>query len=225
MYPWAKAGRYVGLNVQDTGDGMPARILEHVFEPFFTTKDPGKGTGLGLSIVYSIVKNHGGYILAESVEGQGSCFQIFLPVLKDEASESQLKAPVDSGLLMGRGESILIVDDESQVRQVIGDLLTSSGYRVTHAVNGLEALTLYQEAMIQGDRFCLVIMDLAMPVMAGEECLEQILALDPQASILVFTGYGGELLHAENIKQMAKGLLLKPFELSTLLTEVKNILK
>jgi CheY-like chemotaxis protein len=136
--------------------------------------------------------------------------------------ESTLKLPEPGEPLVSNGESVLVVDDEPQVREVVGDM---SGYHVTRAAHGAEALTLYRDAMARGGRFDLVILDLAMPVMPGEECLEHILAIDPEALVIVATGYGGELPHSDGIKDLAKGVLLKPFDLPVLLNEVKNILE
>jgi len=225
VHPWAKPGSYVELSVQDTGEGIPSEVLDHIFEPFFTTKEPGKGTGLGLSIVYSIIKNHGGYISAKSQDGEGTCFRIYLPMLTiDPMVESTLKLPGPGRTLVGNGESVLVVDDEPQVREVVGGMLESSGYRVIRAAHGAEALTLYRDAMARGERFDLVILDLAMPVMAGEECLERIHTIDPQASVIVATGYGGAPPCSDGIKDLVRGVLLKPFDLPVLLNEVKNIL-
>jgi PAS domain S-box-containing protein len=221
-HPWAKPGRYVEINVEDTGTGMSPEVLPRIFEPFFTTKEPGKGTGLGLSVAYSIVKNHEGHILAESQMGQGSCFRIFLPV-NQEAVEGEYDCKADGiELFNGYGESVLVVDDESHIREIMKNILHANGYRVALAKNGEEALRLYREAMKKGNRFDLIVLDLAMPVMDGKTCMKHILELDPDSRILIMTGFGRHHILAANLDKRIKGVLLKPLSMETLLGEIRK---
>jgi two-component system cell cycle sensor histidine kinase/response regulator CckA len=222
-HPWAKAGRYVGLHVEDTGGGMHQEVLDQVFEPFFTTKEPGRGTGLGLSIAYSIVKNHGGYIIAESEKGNGSCFRIYLPIM-EEAVEEVLETPAGETFPRGNGQYVLVVDDEPKLREIVNKMLDSFGYVVTLAANGDEALLRYREAQQQGATFDLVILDLAMPVMDGETCLGHLLEIDPYARVLIVTGYRSEPADLRALQKKSKGILRKPFDLRTLLHGVKMAL-
>jgi PAS domain S-box-containing protein len=223
-HPWASPGRYIEVVVKDTGKGMPPEVLERIFDPFFTTKEPGKGTGLGLSIAYSIVKNHRGYILAESRVGHGSCFRVYLPAF-EEITEDVSEPPREEPVFRGNGESVLVVDDEPQFREVVRSMLESSGYRVTLAAHGEEAISIYEEAKRLGEEFDLIILDLAMPKMSGEAYLERLLEMDPHSKVLIATGFGEEHLRSDAIRLKAKGILFKPFDLNLLLREVHHTLE
>jgi two-component system cell cycle sensor histidine kinase/response regulator CckA len=215
-------GPYVELVVEDCGEGIPTKILNRVFDPFFTTKAPGRGTGLGLSIVYSIIENHDGCVLVESTESQGTRFHLYLPGTKDYV-ELVPAAPPREEIQTGSGKSILVVDDEERLRELVGEILESKGYSVTLATQGKEALTLFRDAVEQGRPFDLVVLDLAMPVMGGQECLKNLIAIAPEVKTLVMSGLM-ETIEQEEILQKAKGLLRKPFQLTTFLEEVKRIL-
>ncbi len=185
--PELPPGRYVRVSLSDTGHGMPADVLEHVFEPFFTTKEVGQGTGLGLSSVYGIVKGHGGAVTCESVPGKGASFHVFFPAADADA------APTEAGPGAGtRGPApagagtVLVVDDDESVREVCRDVLERAGYGVIAVPDGETALEVYRE---QGDRIDLVVLDLNMPGMGGERCLEELLRLDPGVRVIVATGY------------------------------------
>jgi signal transduction histidine kinase/ActR/RegA family two-component response regulator len=213
-------GQYIIIEVQDSGEGMPAHVIEHIFEPFFTTKEPGKGTGLGLSIVYSIIKNYGGHITAESELDKGSCFKIYLPV-ENEVYEEVSTHEVEPARSTGAGEHILVVDDEPQLREIAKEVLTTSGYQVSEAANGQEAVNVYREHRENGNRVDLVMLDMSMPVMDGKACMKCLRGIDPSVPILITTGHtdGTDML-----KATANGILFKPFSLSSLLQEVKKIL-
>jgi signal transduction histidine kinase/ActR/RegA family two-component response regulator len=217
----ARPGQYIIIEVQDTGKGMLAHVIEHIFEPFFTTKEPGKGTGLGLSIVYSIIKHYGGHILAESQLHKGSCFKIYLPV-EDEVCEEVSTHEVEPVHATGAGEHILVVDDEPHLREIAKEVLTTSGYQVSEAANGQEAVNVYKEHRENGSRVDLVMLDMSMPVMDGKTCMKCLRGIDPSVPILITTGHtdGTDML-----KATANGILFKPFSLSSLLQEVKKILE
>jgi two-component system cell cycle sensor histidine kinase/response regulator CckA len=213
-----KSGDYVLLTVTDTGTGMDKKTLEHVFEPFFTTKDTGKGTGLGLSIVYGMVKNHDGNILCYSEPGEGTTFKIYLPAIVasgQRAEPAMIKAiPVGS-------ETILLVDDEDAVRRLGEQILSKFGYTVLTAGNGLEGLDVYRR---ERDRIALVILDLIMPKMSGAECLKEILTIDPQAKVIVASGYAANGQIVQAIEDGAKASIQKPYGAQSLVELVRRIL-
>ena len=159
----SRAGAYVKLIVEDTGEGIPPAIRERIFEPFFTTKEIGKGTGLGLSTTMGIIKSHGGFFHLYSEVGVGTKFEIYLPAAtSDKAAEDV--AVEQTGLPRGHGELILIVDDEDGIRKIVQATLERFGYRVLPAANGAEAVALFVQ---NRDDVALVLTDMAMPVMDG----------------------------------------------------------
>ena len=221
-HPWATTGRFVEIQVNDTGEGMSPEILERVFEPFFTTKEPGKGTGLGLAIAYSIVKAHEGYIAAESpgVLGVGSSIRVYLPPAV-RGGKGVGEAEADTPLPGGRGESILVVDDEPQLLEIVREILEYRGYRVSVASHGEEALRLYERGMAEGTQYQLVVLDLAMPVMDGAECLDRLLEIDPKARVLISTGHIEVPFPLGLLEGKVKGLLKKPYKMESLLRQVR----
>ncbi|MFO7948938.1 MAG: PAS domain S-box protein [Candidatus Fermentibacteraceae bacterium] len=215
-YPWAQPGEYVAIYVEDTGTGMPPGTLERIFEPFFTTKDQGGGSGLGLSTVYGIVKQHGGMISATSVEGDGTIFRILFPAVDDRPSRSQRK---DVSPPAGGGETILLAEDNREVRNLLEEILDQAGYRVVSCDNGREAAHIYQTA---DDRPALVILDIIMPGMGGLEAARRILETDPDARILLCSGYSDR---AEEISLDGSYFFIrKPFTRNEILTAVRRLL-
>ncbi len=215
----ARPGEYVLLTISDTGHGMNKEILEHVFEPFYTTKEVGKGTGLGLAMVYGIVKTHEGYILCYSELDSGTTFKVYLPALVQsgrwrEAGEG------DDQLKKG-DETILLVDDEKYIRELGVELLTDVGYEVFTAADGEGALELYRK---EQQRIDLVILDLVIPGMGGKKCYEEILKINPQAKILIVSGYSVNGPGKEAMEAGAKGFVGKPFDVSHMLKVVRDIL-
>ncbi len=178
--PWIRIG------VRDTGTGIPAEVLPHIFEPFFTTKPPGVGTGLGLAQVYGIVKQHRGYIDVETWPGKGTVFWIYLPALEMEVREVPQGAEAALPRRAGVGRTILLVEDEPAVLEVVRLMLERLGYRVLTARNGEEALQVYQAHAGEVD---LVLTDLVMPGMGGRELLRALRERDPQVRGVVMTGY------------------------------------
>ncbi len=214
----AKPGSYVCLSVQDNGVGMSTAHMERLFEPFFTTKGEKSGTGLGLAVVYGIVQGHGGFIEVHSREKEGSTFWVFLPARLEPGREHR---PADSAadLAAGRG-TILVAEDDPQVRDMITETLTKSGYAVLLARNGLEAVTLYQGSPRPVD---LVILDLVMPQMGGKECYFRLKSLNPKVKILVMTGFTADGSAEEFRREGASGVIIKPFELQEFTETIQRI--
>ena len=215
----ALPGRHALLVVTDTGIGIHGTMMDRIFEPFYTTKKPGQGTGLGLAMVYGIVKSHGGHITCESELGSGTAFRIYLPA---HEVEGDTEASVSREFsVMGTG-TILLADDELFVRQLGRRILEKAGYTVISATNGQEAVEVYKE---NGSRISLVILDLIMPVMDGSQCLEEILRLDPRATVLIASGYTPDGTVRERLVGRVKGFVAKPYELKQLLKAVRDALK
>jgi PAS domain S-box-containing protein len=219
QWPEVESGPYVLLTVSDNGQGMDLEIQGQIFDPFFTTKGPGKGTGLGLSTVYGIVKGHGGYIFCQSVPKGGTSFQILLPARDQPAGPQEAASPAPPA--QGGQETVLLVDDEPPLLEVGRRILGGAGYQVLTAQSGEEAL-----ASLQGPdrRADLVILDLSMPGMGGHRCLARILAQDPQARVLVASGYSAEGMAAQSLAAGALGFVAKPFGKVELLAAVRRAL-
>jgi PAS domain S-box-containing protein len=212
-------GAYVGIRVADTGTGMPPEVKERIFEPFFTTKGPGEGTGLGLAIVYGIVTRAAGFIHVDSEVGQGTVFDILLPVSEPMAHEATERAPAYDP---PRGtETVLLVEDEAAVRHLADRILSELGYTVLAAANGEEALRV---AGAHGlERIDLVLTDVVMPVMSGTEMVERLRARRPDLRILFTSGYPGTAGVDRFLDQDA-GFLQKPFTMDVLTQKVREVL-
>lgn len=219
MHLGVTPGEYVLLTVSDTGCGMEPGIVAHIFDPFFTTKGIGKGTGLGLASVYGIVKSHGGYITCYTEPGQGTVFKIYLPAISQPA-ETLKPVPLKTAL-PGGSETILVVDDESPIREAAAEMLTYFGYAVMGAENGETALEVFRN---QADQIDLVIMDLSMPGMGGYQCLGEMLALNPNAKIIISSGYATKGNAKEAMQYGASGFIGKPYQLSDFITRVRAVL-
>ena len=213
----ARPGSYLVVFVSDTGVGIPPEVLEHIWEPFFTTKGPGKGTGLGLATVRGIVENHGGFIAVETAVGRGTTFSFYLPASEDLAGAESLTA----GLMAprGSGELILLVDDEPQVRDLAGSILTQHGYRVVTARDGIEAVALFAP---RSDEIRVVVTDLQMPNLDGAALAAIIRRLNPAAKLIAASGMDGASAHP--LAKMADALLPKPFRAEALLGSIHRLL-
>ncbi len=211
------AGNYIELKVSDTGCGISAENLSHIFEPFFTTKDEGKGTGLGLSAVYGSIIQHHGSITIESQENQGTTFYILLPLSPDTKPTPYTDAIPET---VGEG-TILVVDDESLMLKTAEAILTDVGFSVILASNGQEGLEQYKAHMKSID---LVILDMVMPVMNGKECLKHILQLNPEARVILASGFSKredlEIIHNHNLCSF----IAKPYRSQKLLQTIAKIL-
>ena len=213
-------GRYGVLSVRDQGTGMDEGTQARIFDPFFTTKPVGQGTGLGLSIVYGIVRQCRGFVEVWSVPGQGSRFDVHLP-LRQEALEEEAEPPPQAAALRGHGEAILLAEDDPTVRGVWASLLRRHGYLVTTAEDGLQAV----EAVRGANRpFQLALLDVTMPRMGGPEAFEAIRAIDPALPVLFASGYTADRLDRSEAARRER-LLVKPLAPSTLLWEVQRALR
>jgi two-component system cell cycle sensor histidine kinase/response regulator CckA len=217
-YVNGRAGRFVVLSVKDTGVGIPPELMERLFIPFVTTKAARSGTGLGLAVVYGIVSAHHGFVNVESTVGAGSLFEVFLP-LSERRAEASASGPAEPGSLRGYG-TILVVDDDAQVREVVTRLLESCGYTVIGAADGEEALRRYSG----GSGIDLVVLDIVMPGMGGRECLRLLLKANSRARVLVVTGHITDGTAQELILEGARGVVEKPFSQWALLAKVQKAL-
>jgi PAS domain S-box-containing protein len=214
----AKPGRYVMLDVSDTGCGMDPQTRTRVFEPFFTTKEVGKGTGLGLSMVYGIVKQSGGYIWVYSEMGLGTTFKIYLPVT--EAPVQSLEPRAVASAPTGT-ETILLVEDEDGVRELLEEILTSQGYRVLAASRGVEAL---QISEFVDEDIQVLVTDVVMPHMSGHELAMRLRARRPSLRVLYLSGYTDEAIAHRGIVDVDAAFLQKPFTRAALARKVREVL-
>lgn len=214
-----RPGNYVMLSVSDTGMGMDKDTQSRIFEPFFTTKEKGKGTGLGLSTVYGIVKQSGGYVMVQSEKGLGTTFNIYLPQVEGVPDPNAL--PVAQAA-EGGSETVLLVEDEESVRQLVRETLEAKGYRVTEAENGESGLR--AAAKLDGT-IDLLITDVVMPGMSGRELAQQLLKLRPETKVLYLSGYTEDTIVSEGSIESGTAFLQKPFTLQSLLRKVREVLK
>jgi PAS domain S-box-containing protein len=212
-------GNYVMLAVSDTGCGIDAETQAHMFEPFFTTKEQGKGTGLGLSTVYGIVNQSGGHLWVYSEVGKGTTFKIYLPRV-DGISEGGEARDIPAELPQGR-ETVLLTEDEEQVRQMIRIILEMGGYRVLEAAEGEEALTLYKQHEGQID---LVMTDVVMPQMSGRELAQSLEVLHPGIKVLYMSGYTDDAIVRHGLLDQEIAFLQKPFTPDALMRKVREVL-
>jgi CheY-like chemotaxis protein len=207
------------LAVSDTGEGMDAATQSRVFEPFFTTKEKGKGTGLGLATVYGIVKQSNGYITVESEPGRGACFRIYLPrvAAPEEAEAESRGAPA---VPPGR-ETVLVVEDQDEVRDLALEFLRSQGYVVLEASNGAQALEI---AGRHPGRIDLLMTDVIMPGISGPELAKQLTAVRPETRVLYVSGYTEESIGQHGVLEKGTEFLSKPFSRDTLSRKLREIL-
>ncbi|MEG4489968.1 PAS domain S-box protein [Microcoleus sp. D3_18_C4] len=211
----AKAGCYVAVTVADTGIGIPPELLNQIFDPFFTTKEVGKGTGLGLSTVRGIVKNHGGFVKVYSELGKGTEFQVFLPAIEGEVSLTT----VEQAMPRGKGELILIVDDEASIREIAQTSLENYNYRTILASDGLEALAVYRENQ---QEISVVLMDMMMPNLDGVSAMRALQEINPRVKIIATSGLVANRKLA--LDANVKTFLVKPYTIAQLLQMLTEIL-
>lgn len=217
-HPEIKPGKYLCLSVVDTGVGIPKETLAHIFEPFFTTKPSGKGTGLGLSTSQTIVKNHGGFMEVISSPGQGSEFKVFLPVAESGEAISETNGTTLS-LPVGRGETILVVDDEIAILAIVKTALENYGYRVVTAAGGTEAVAKLTKAR---DSIQLVLCDVGMPLLDGTATLTALKKIKSDLKAIVISGIERET--TGEARDQADAFLSKPFTVEKLVKVVHETL-
>lgn len=218
--PGARPGHFVVVSVSDTGSGIPPEILPHIWEPFFTTKRPGEGTGLGLSTVRGIVRGLNGFTTVESSPGKGARFVLYLPAELSAADTTPEAAPAELPA-RGSGELVLVVDDEPDVRELIATFLTSHGYKVCTAPDGMAALLKVRHQEIPPP--AVVVTDVAMPRLSGEALMPLIRAEVPSARIVLMSGLSDGQVPADTAK-LADAFLLKPFKADALFGAVQRAL-
>lgn len=210
------AGRYVVVSVTDTGIGMDSSVRERIFEPFFTTKDIGKGTGLGLVTVYGIVKKHGGNITVDSEKGMGTVFHVYLPAINARAAETKSK-PEPAG---GR-ETILLAEDDANVRESMAILLNRFGYTVIQAVDGEDAVDRFEANQ---DKIDLLIFDSVMPKKNGRQAYDAISAIHPTVKVIFMSGYTRDVVLDKGIEEKKFDFLSKPVAKDILLARIREVL-
>jgi two-component system cell cycle sensor histidine kinase/response regulator CckA len=213
-------GSYVMLAVHDTGAGIAAEALPRIFEPFFTTKEQGKGTGLGLATVYGIVQQSGGFVTVGSEEGRGSIFRVYLPRLEGEAHEVDEAATPGESLAEG-SETVLLVEDETLVRDLLREILETTGYHVLEAIDGVNALELADRHSGSID---LLLTDVVMPNMSGRDLADRFRVLRPETKILYTSGYTDGAIADKGVLASGTEFLQKPFSFDELTQKVRSVL-
>ncbi|NOY09065.1 MAG: PAS domain S-box protein [Spirochaetes bacterium] len=224
IYTYARPGKYICLSVEDNGTGMDEETLNHIFEPFFTTKERGKGTGLGLSAVYGIVKQHDGWINADSEPGYGTAFKIYLPAFSI-SRDNTAAVEEDSALLgnfQGNNSRILLVEDEEEVLRFLEYVLSSNGYIVFESSNAAEALEIFKRE--DGD-FQLIFSDVLLPDMNGVELVDELLLHKPDLKVILASGYMDDKAQLPFIRERGFCFLQKPFTAIDLLRTVKETME
>ncbi|HEV7746616.1 MAG TPA: ATP-binding protein [Pyrinomonadaceae bacterium] len=224
QYSYIQPGKYVELQVSDTGTGMDEATKARIFEPFFTTKQVGKGTGLGLSMVYGIVKQHDGYIHVYSEPENGTIFRIFLPIVEGAVEKDEVYAEPDT---LGGTETILLAEDDEGLRRLACDVLDHLGYSVLLASNGEETVQVFEQ---NRGRVDLLLLDVMMPQMGGPEAYERIRRIDGEVPLIFMTGYSQDLVKSRFIKQnidvgeMGAVIIQKPYSIEMLGRKIREVL-
>ena len=217
-HPEARVGRFVSVSKSDTGCGIPQENLQRIFEPFFTTKEVGKGTGLGLATVYGIVKQHQGWIEVESTLGKGTTFRIFIPYAGTAQSEAE--RPTTQITVRGGSETILLVEDEKPVRELVSRVLQKYGYKILQAGNGAEAIEVWRQ---HKDEIALLFTDLVMPDnMNGRELAEKLRAERPELKVIFTSGYSADIVGKDFKLEPELNFLQKPYQPQVLALTVRR---
>jgi len=218
-HPEAVPGEYLLLAVSDDGCGMDKQTLDKIFEPFFTTKEKGKGTGLGLATVYGIAKQNNGFINVYSEPGKGSTFKIYLPRHAGKTVETPKERPATP--VMGGHETILLAEDETAILDMVKQILEDFGYRVLAASTPGQAIRATKE--YAGD-IDLLITDVVMPEMNGQELAKNLLALHPKLRIIYMSGYSGNVIARHGVLDEGVNFIQKPFSMQDFAAKVREVL-
>jgi len=217
----AEPGDYVMLAMTDTGVGMDEEVLAHIFEPYFTTKERGRGTGLGLATVYGIVKQSGGHLWAYSEPGQGTTLKVYLPRAQaDEEKEGLQQVSSASGVPQGRGETVLVIEDDPVVRDAACKALQANSYRVLEAADAGQAM----EIAMREDTIDLLFTDVIMRGKNGRQIAEELSAVHPEMKVLYTSGYTDNVIAHHGVLEEGFLLLQKPYAPSSLVKKVREVL-
>jgi CheY-like chemotaxis protein len=213
-----KVGKHIELQVKDSGHGMEPQVRERIFEPYYTTKAQGKGTGLGLSVIHGIVKSHVGDITVSSLPGQGATFKVYLPII----DELEVKFETDEPAIAINGkERILLIDDEEQIIDIEQQILERLGYHVTPKTDSQEAL---EEFAAQPDRFDLVITDMTMPKMTGDQLARRMMDIKPQIPVILCTGFNETITEKKALAMGIVKFVMKPIVKDELASTIRTVL-
>jgi signal transduction histidine kinase/CheY-like chemotaxis protein len=215
---FSRPGPHAVLTVSDTGMGMDEKTRQRIFDPFFTTKEVGKGTGLGLSIVYGIIRQHDGNINVYSEQGIGTTFKIYLPLIEsgvEEVKSMETVAPT-------RGtETVLVAEDDSDVKKLIKDVLIKYGYTVMEAADGEEAVKVFMD---NRDKIDILVFDMIMPKMKGDEAYKEILKISPEIKVIFMSGYTEEIIYRKGVLEKGLSVVSKPVSPHEILTRIREVL-
>jgi len=211
-------GKHLQLLVKDEGCGMDAAVMNRIFEPYYTTKEQGKGTGLGLSVIHGIVKNHRGDITVTSTPGKGTIFQVYLPIIEDAEAGATLEP--SNGAAKGN-ERILLIDDEEQIVSMEQQMLENLGYHVTTKTDSHEALKVFAE---QPHNFDLVITDMTMPHMTGDQLAQKIMDIQPSIPVILCTGFNEVITEEKALQMGIQKFVMKPVVKNDLATAIRTVL-
>ncbi len=218
-YPNLSPGGYARISVSDNGIGIKQNIQERIFDPFFTTKEPGKGTGMGLAVSHGIIKNHDGAIRFDSEQGKGTTFHLHLPVIETISDNIEIESSPNP--IVGGDERILIVDDEDQIVAMEQEMLERLGYQVTARTSSVEALEAFRS---QPDHFDLVISDMTMPNMSGDQLAKNIMAIRPDTPVILCTGFS-ERMDDDRSKSLGiRAFVMKPILKNHLANTIRNVI-
>lgn len=216
---YGEPGRYASVSVSDTGAGMDEKTKARIFEPFFTTKEPGKGTGLGMAIVYGIVKQHHGFINVYSEPQIGTTFRIYIPLIEKElATDDEIVTPAQP---KGGTETILVAEDDAEVRALVQEILTGFGYHVISAEDGEDAV---EKFAAHSGAVKLVLMDIIMPKKNGKEACCEIRQLNPDVKVLYSSGYTLDIIQSRDVLDEGAELIIKPVQPLELLRKIRELL-
>jgi signal transduction histidine kinase/CheY-like chemotaxis protein len=213
-----KVGPHLELTVKDSGHGMEPEVLERIFEPYYTTKEQGKGTGLGLSVIHGIIKNHGGDISVSSQPGKGTTFTVYLPVIDDIDVAVE---PVEAATATQGNEHILLIDDEAQIIDIEQQILERLGYKVTSKTDSQEAL---EEFAALPDQFDLVITDMTMPKMTGDQLARKLMDIKPNIPVILCTGFNETITEEKALAMGIDKFIMKPIVKDELAKAIRTVL-